>query len=378
LPGVSFHIISFDVPDPPDYGGAIDIFYKIKSLWEAGCEIYLHCFQYGRNRSEILEQYCTKVWYYERAMGLNGLSISLPYIVSSRRDEKLLGRLLQYDAPIIFEGIHTTYYLNHPSISCRVKILRTHNIEHEYYGHLSSKTTNIFKKSYFYIESILLNAREKNLQNVNGFLELSLEDKKYFEGIYPAALHAFRPPFHPFKTDDIPLGTGKFCLYHGNLSHPENIEAVHYLVSEVIPNINSPFIIAGKNPSKNMQQAVNKTENCTLVSNPSLGQMNGLIKDAHIHVLPTFQSSGMKLKLLYALFNGRYVIVNESMLHGTGLNSICMIANTPAAIVATINNLMNQPFSTSDKKAREEVLNKNYNNAVNAAGIITFLQQISL
>jgi hypothetical protein len=365
------------VPDPPDYGGAIEIFYKIKSLWEAGCEIYLHCFQYGRKRSEILEQYCAKVWYYERKMGLNGLSVSLPYIVSSRSDEKLLERLLQYDAPIIFEGIHTTYYLNHPSISSRVKILRTHNIEHEYYGHLRSKTTNIFKKSYFYLESILLKAREKKLHNVNGFLELSQEDLKHFQGVYPSAVHLFTPPFHPFAATYIPVGSGKFCLYHGNLSHPENIEAVHYLISEVIPSVNAPFIIAGKNPSGNMQRIIKKIGNCTLIANPSLDEMNGLIKDAHIHVLPTFQSSGMKLKLLYALFNGRHVIVNDSMLHGTGLHSSCNIANTPTAMVATINNLMSQPFSTSDKQTREEVLNQNYNNSVNAAGIITFLQQIS-
>lgn len=43
-PITKLHIVAFDVPYPPDYGGVIDIFYKLKSLNDAGCKIYFHCF----------------------------------------------------------------------------------------------------------------------------------------------------------------------------------------------------------------------------------------------------------------------------------------------------------------------------------------------
>ncbi len=36
------HIIAFDIPFPPDYGGVIDVYYKIKTLSEAGVRIHLH------------------------------------------------------------------------------------------------------------------------------------------------------------------------------------------------------------------------------------------------------------------------------------------------------------------------------------------------
>ncbi|MCX6283192.1 MAG: mannosyltransferase, partial [Bacteroidetes bacterium] len=39
------HIVSFDIPYPPDYGGVIDVYYKIKTLSEAGVKIHLHCFE---------------------------------------------------------------------------------------------------------------------------------------------------------------------------------------------------------------------------------------------------------------------------------------------------------------------------------------------
>ena len=38
------HIVSFDVPYPPNYGGVIDVFYKLKALFDLGIEIYFHTF----------------------------------------------------------------------------------------------------------------------------------------------------------------------------------------------------------------------------------------------------------------------------------------------------------------------------------------------
>ena len=37
------NIVSFNVPYPPNYGGIIDVYYKIKALREIGCEVVLHC-----------------------------------------------------------------------------------------------------------------------------------------------------------------------------------------------------------------------------------------------------------------------------------------------------------------------------------------------
>ena len=50
------HIISLDVPFPADYGGVIDIFYKIKWLHKAGVKIHLHCFSNGRPPQDELDE----------------------------------------------------------------------------------------------------------------------------------------------------------------------------------------------------------------------------------------------------------------------------------------------------------------------------------
>ena len=41
------HIVALNIPFPANYGGAIDIYYKVKALHEIGYTIHLHCFEYG-------------------------------------------------------------------------------------------------------------------------------------------------------------------------------------------------------------------------------------------------------------------------------------------------------------------------------------------
>ena len=95
-----------------------------------------------------------------------------------------------------------------------------------------------------------------------------------------------------------------------SLSVDTNVKAVHFLLDNVLPKLpNVEFIIAGKNPSETLMQKA--TVNCSIIANPSTTKMNELIADAQIHILPSFSSAGIKLKLLNALFNGRYCIANN-------------------------------------------------------------------
>ena len=40
----TIHIVAFDVPYPPNYGGIVDVFFKLKTLHEMGADIIYHCF----------------------------------------------------------------------------------------------------------------------------------------------------------------------------------------------------------------------------------------------------------------------------------------------------------------------------------------------
>ena len=114
------HIIAFDLPFPPDYGGATDIFHKIRSLHDLGVEITLHVFLYkGKMPAPALEALTHKTFYYYRRTWVNPFWGTTPFVVNTRNSKALLANLLKDNDPILFEGLHTTAYLQHPEIQKR-------------------------------------------------------------------------------------------------------------------------------------------------------------------------------------------------------------------------------------------------------------------
>lgn len=369
----TLHIISLDVPFPPDYGGMVDVYYKIKNLYEAGVKIYLHCFEYGRGEPRQLEAYCEQVFYYKRKTGLKGLSLRLPYMMYSRRDEQLLENLKKIDAPILFEGVHTTYYLSHPALGSRFKMIRNQNLEQEYFGLLAEKQTHPLKKLLYRHEARLLKKLESRLDAADVFLTVAEHDHAFFKRAYPKKRHEYIPSFQPYNDVTLLPGRGTYALYHGNLGHPENVEAALFLLEKVCPDTDVPFIFAGKDPDARIIAACHRLPGCTLVVNPATEHMQQLVAEAQVHVLPTFQATGLKLKLLHALFNGRHVLVNEDMVRGTGLAKACHIAETPLSFVEKIKELMNISFDEQSVNLRKTLLLQRYDNKANARRIIACL-----
>lgn len=160
------HIVSFDVPYPPNYGGVIDVFYKIKKLHEIGITIYLHCYEYGRGKQDELNKYCEKITYYKRNTATRSLFSKIPFIVKTRNSLTLTQNLLADNHPILFEGLHTTFPLINHNFTNRKILVRTHNIEHLYYKGLKKSETSNRKKLFFEIES-------KKLKNYEPILNKS-------------------------------------------------------------------------------------------------------------------------------------------------------------------------------------------------------------
>ncbi len=356
-----FHILSFDIPYPANYGGVIDVFYKLKTLHQLGVKIILHCFQYGnRSQAKELEKYCEEVHYYPRLNEFQGFSLQYPYIVSSRKSDELLQNLQKDNAPILFEGLHTCYYIDHPKLKSRQKWVRMHNIEWEYYQALAESESNVLKKVYFKIESQLLKRFEKKLQYAQIIFGISPNDCKYLQNHFEN-VH-YLPAFHANEELQIRTGKGDYALYHGNLSVNENHQAAMFLVKEVFEGMNYPLVIAGSNPKKELIEAVKKKVSIQLEIFPSDERLLLLIQEAHIHILPTFQATGIKLKLLNVLYSGRFCLVNTPMIANTGLQTLCNIADSAEEFWEQIKVLKEQHFLEKDIDVRREVLKKGFSN----------------
>ncbi len=363
------HIVCHDVPYPPDYGGVFDLYYKIRTLHEQGIQILLHCFTSGRDEQPILKTLCEQVYYYPRRTGHKGFSHQLPYIVCSRSNPELLERLLQDEYPILLEGVHCSYLTQDSRFAHRKILLRLHNVESVYYKQLAKSSSSWFKKLYYLRESAVLRKYERQIASGWPLLTVTQSDAEMASVSYQSKNISVIPVFLPFQHIESPQGTGCYCLYHGNLSVDENEKAVIWLLEKVFNDLSIPFLVAGKNPGPRLRRTVAKYKNCCLVSDPSDQELKDIISKAQLHVIPSFNRTGVKLKLLNALFNGRHCVVNENAVEGTGLKEVCHLAEGAAEFKILIETLYERPFTFLDLQFRREKLLHQYNN-LQTAGLL--------
>jgi len=367
------HIVCMDVPYPVDYGGVFDLFHKIRCLHEAGVQIHLHCFEYGRGEQEALNDYCVEVTYYARHEGHKGFSHRLPYIVCSRSSGRLLDNLLRDDYPILLEGIHCTYLLGDERFSTRRVLLRLHNVEHQYYRQLYRCEKSLLKKMYYLHESNLLRGYEQRVAGKVPILAVSQKDKQDYQKDFGARDIDVLPVFLPFEEVSSKEGTGMFCLYHGNLSVAENEQAVIWLLKYVFDSLELPLIITGKNPSARLSRLIEANPHACLIANPSDEEIQDLIAKAQVNILPSFNCTGIKLKLLNALFNGRHCVVNENAVLATGLEGACHTGKNAQEFKELILRLQGEPFTQEAIESRKEVLSALYNNEENTRKLIQWI-----
>lgn len=359
------HVISFQNPCPPTFGGAIDVYYKLLALKRAGWHVTLHTFCYGDRSGSPDAGIADEIHTYDRHTGILSNMSALPYIVNSRRSKTLVDNLLTDKTPILFEGLHTCYPLADPRLADRTKIVRAHNVEHDYYRGLARASRSWRERLYFNLEANKLEQFEPILGHADAIAAISQADRDYFAARYPSVKSLLMPCFFDITPPANLPGSGNYVLYQGNLAVKENILAARWIIDHVawhMPHVK--FIIAGSSPHRSLERMASSAANVTLIANPDSNQFEQLLNEARVNLLITFQPTGIKLKLLNALCRGAHIVTNTAMVAGTGLENYVDTADTTVDITAAIDRLMETPFTWESRKPLPDIYNPDINIAI--------------
>ena len=203
-------------------------------------------------------------------------------------------------------------------------------------------------------------------------LAISPKDEAYFAGHFGHVSHI--PAFHACNKVEVTHGLGDFALYHGALGVVENDQAALFLVQKVFNGSSVKLVIAGSDASRELKREVARAPNVELRENVGTAEIHSLVRQAQVNVLPTFQATGIKLKLLLCLFTGRHVVCNSPMVEGTGLAELCHVHDSPEAMRTSILACMGSPANGQAIELRARVLEERFSNRRNAERIVRLLR----
>lgn len=346
------HIITFAVPYPSNYGGAIDVWNRLAALKRASVRIHLHCFVYGLFEPQPkLKEVADQVHYYPRVVWPALIKRGQPYIVTSRKSQELLGNLRRDDRPVLFEGIHTTGFFK--ELEGRKRMLRAHNIEHQYYQELSDQGSG-FKSLVFRREALCLRDYEPAIASqFDVVFAISPQDAQWYDS--QGATTQFIPPFHGHDQVDILSGHGQYLLYQGDLSIEINQESLLDMLSRIPSGGLYPVVAAGRSGSKAFEEKLARFSNLRREADVTQEKMIALIRDAHIILVHSLHGSGMKLKIFPALYHGRFVAATAQCMTGTSLDE-AIVYYQPSSLGNMIRELWTNDFSALQIAERIKIL----------------------
>jgi hypothetical protein len=248
--------------------------------------------------------------------------------------------------------------------------VRLHNVETRYYQALAQIESSPLKKAYYLWESKRLNAWEAKLgASPLPLLGIHPGDVRYFMEHYGSSHASYLPAFTRYEAGHNLTGTGTYILCHGDFSVRDNVLALEWLLDHVWSVNQLPWIVAGRKPPSHLK----RFPGIRVEADPSETQMDELIRDAHMHIVHSLNTTGIKIKLLHALFRGRHCVAYAPLLEGTGLDRTCFGAETAEAFKTHIGRLAALPFTAADKQIRSDVLREQFDNRTNARKLLALM-----
>lgn len=317
------HIWSMDRLEPPPYGGTLEVRGQVQRAAQAGARVILHAWsKSGRSHDQPWSLPGLKVDVLpRRRMGdVRAWRLGQPWIVQSRRHIIARHRMRTQKGAIIANGIHCTAYpLPHNAT------MRVHNPEAAYYQSLAKQASG-WRALYFRLESARLRRWERQFARTwrGEVWALSIKDARAWEA-FGGQVQQIIPPLAAFECN-MPEDAAETnrLLVPGKFSVAENEAAARWTLA--LQGVDA-LIWAGHGLTSSLRQSV-KAE-------PRIQYLEAIDDDAMRHefasatavLIHSEHVLGVKLKLIQAMCQSRWILAHEYSVEGLGIEL------EPAAIV---------------------------------------------
>ena len=335
LGNMNFVVLAPEAIYPPNTGGRILVYNRVKYLAELGHRIDVFVIVDNNQESELLKRINIHPNVYLKAYNRNkhklyNLITALinPYCVSSRTNKKLMKDLHDFTEQhnidyILVEQPQMLNTLKKICIKDIGIILDQQNIEYMTMMNISHSLV-FFKKCIYQIESKRLKKYEEKhykSQLIDLYTFVSDTDKCFFED----NLNYNNKPTYLF-----PIGAEKNCINKKKnnqtkniiivrkMSYPPNIEGVLWFYNNVWKELTNVFddlclYIVGKDPTNDLL----KLRSDNVIVTGTVDSVNCYYELADVVCIPIFSGGGVKTKLIEASSYGVPIVSTTNGVKGT-------------------------------------------------------------
>lgn len=362
-------VVAPDFPYPPNHGGRVDIWERIKKLHAFGAQVDLVYTGYDDEQAEHLAEvsrFVQQIIPVKRLKDIFYLLKLRPYQVASRKNLRSVQLQQQYDY-IILESEYVIDFTLNDTGNAKLA-LRVHNDEVSYYQSLFSSSKSVVKKLYYYLEAQLFKCNKKRyFERVNFALYISPEEMEKNSDLQYGQAYYYPPDlsFTNFKTV---RPENQRVLFVGNLFTANNIDGLIWYIEHVHDQVAAQFpeyelVVAGNTKGQDIQHIVNKAR---ILFYDSPASLDEIYAQAAVFINPMLYGAGVKLKTLNAVAEGLPVVSTTVGTEGTGLNHAqhCLIADTAESFAHHIGSLLQDPQLGSRLTTQaQDFLRQNFDNA---------------
>ncbi len=369
-------LVAQEFPFPPNHGGRVDTWNRIKALKKHGAEIFFvtwvgvvkNDFPSELEISEV-KKYTNHLKIFKirrdfkRALALlkSPSLIAARSLNSSERESLLLELKIFNPQMILADGLYASEIGLWLKKALNLKLgIRSHNIEHFYMRGQFKLANNFNNKLSILLALLHLRRFEyKSLSSADYVFDISINDLNFWKnegltnGIWlgPTRMHTDNKLECSFSEEvDI--------AFFGNLNTPNNKEAIKWFLSKVLPIINSDdlkILVMGSNPSLDIKKMLKDYSNILLVENPIEPQF--YLEKVKVLINPVQFGSGVNIKSVDMLFQNCHVVSTSIGVQGlpSEISDIFEIADNEFDFADKILKCLSTPIDFSRKDRKENL-----------------------